>query len=110
MREALSRKCGRFCVRCGCTEDDCRQCIERTGMPCHWVSDGLCSACDFQIERGGDYACRDGLIRHVIDVRLRQVKFRAGKSKPYTMTLARFAATALRRLDTPTAAPAGGDA
>lgn len=35
----------RRCRRCGCTDDDCRQCIARTGEPCSWVEDELCSAC-----------------------------------------------------------------
>lgn len=33
------------CRVCGCTDDDCRQCIEKTGEPCHWVEPDLCSAC-----------------------------------------------------------------
>jgi len=33
------------CRVCGCTDDDCRGCIEETGEPCHWVEDDLCSAC-----------------------------------------------------------------
>ncbi len=33
------------CRVCGCTDLDCRCCIERTGMPCSWVEDNLCSAC-----------------------------------------------------------------
>lgn len=33
------------CRICGCTDDDCRQCIERTGKPCYWVEGDLCSAC-----------------------------------------------------------------
>jgi hypothetical protein len=35
----------RKCRICGCTDDDCSQCIERTGEPCHWVDQNLCSAC-----------------------------------------------------------------
>lgn len=35
----------RACRICGCTEEDCRQCIEKTGEPCHWVAEDLCSAC-----------------------------------------------------------------
>jgi hypothetical protein len=35
----------RSCRICGCTDDDCRQCIEKTGSPCHWVEEDLCSAC-----------------------------------------------------------------
>lgn len=35
------------CRVCGCTDDDCEQCIEKTGEPCHWLDDThtLCSAC-----------------------------------------------------------------
>jgi len=33
------------CRLCGCTDDDCRQCIERTGEPCSWIAPDLCSAC-----------------------------------------------------------------
>lgn len=39
--EAASRRCR----VCGCTDADCRQCIEKTGEPCHWVEEDLCSAC-----------------------------------------------------------------
>lgn len=35
----------RTCRKCGCTDDDCHQCIEKTGHPCHWVAPDLCSAC-----------------------------------------------------------------
>lgn len=35
----------RKCRACGCTDDDCRQCIEKTGKPCSWVEQDLCSAC-----------------------------------------------------------------
>jgi hypothetical protein len=35
----------RRCRVCGCTDDDCRQCIAKTGQPCHWVEPDLCSAC-----------------------------------------------------------------
>jgi len=35
------------CQVCGCTDDNCTQCIEKTGEPCHWVNEEhtLCSAC-----------------------------------------------------------------
>ena len=35
----------RTCRVCGCTDNDCRGCFERTGKPCHWVEEDLCSAC-----------------------------------------------------------------
>lgn len=34
----------RRCRGCGCTEDDCRRCVEKTGEGCVWVEDDLCSA------------------------------------------------------------------
>lgn len=33
------------CRICGCTDDDCSGCIERTGVACSWVEADLCSAC-----------------------------------------------------------------
>lgn len=33
------------CAVCGCTEEDCSQCVEKTGQPCWWLQPGLCSAC-----------------------------------------------------------------
>lgn len=33
------------CRVCGCTSEDCRTCIEKTGAPCWWVEADLCSAC-----------------------------------------------------------------
>ena len=35
----------RKCRICGGVEGDCRKCIERTGMPCHWVEETLCRVC-----------------------------------------------------------------
>ncbi len=35
----------RTCRECGCTDDECSQCIEATGQPCHWVEPDLCSRC-----------------------------------------------------------------
>lgn len=47
--EAAVRAAGyageRKCLICGCTEGDCRACIERLGSACHWVREDLCSAC-----------------------------------------------------------------
>lgn len=36
----------RRCRVCGCTQEDCSQCIEKTGHPCTWVEEDLCSACE----------------------------------------------------------------
>lgn len=35
----------RICRSCGCSDQDCSLCIERTGHPCSWVECDLCSAC-----------------------------------------------------------------
>lgn len=35
----------RRCRVCGCTDEDCTRCVERTGALCWWVADDLCSAC-----------------------------------------------------------------
>jgi len=36
---------GMRCRVCDCHDEDCRGCIARTGAPCYWVEDDLCSAC-----------------------------------------------------------------
>jgi hypothetical protein len=41
----LKAEAVRSCRVCGCTDNDCRGCIERTGRPCYWVRSDLCSAC-----------------------------------------------------------------
>jgi hypothetical protein len=38
------------CRVCGCTFFDCRQCIEKTGEPCYWVEEDLCSACKGEVK------------------------------------------------------------
>ena len=40
----------RTCRVCGCTDGNCQQCIEKTGKPCHWVEEDLCSACAPDVE------------------------------------------------------------
>lgn len=40
----------RTCRVCGCTQNNCQQCVEKTGSPCHWVEEDLCSACQEQPE------------------------------------------------------------
>lgn len=44
--DATGAKSG-VCRVCGCTEENCTQCVEKTGKPCHWVNTEktLCSAC-----------------------------------------------------------------
>ncbi len=43
--DAISGPEPRTCRVCGCTDDDCSDCIERVGQPCFWVEPDLCSAC-----------------------------------------------------------------
>lgn len=33
------------CRECGCTDEDCSQCINAQGVACYWVEDDLCSRC-----------------------------------------------------------------
>lgn len=40
-----TNKSERKCRVCGCTDNNCAQCIRLTGSPCHWVEEDLCSAC-----------------------------------------------------------------
>lgn len=48
------------CLICSCSDDNCAQCIEATGLPCSWVSPNkiLCSRCADEIvaelAKGGD--------------------------------------------------------
>jgi hypothetical protein len=42
--ERLLMELPMICRTCGCTETDA--CTDvATGLPCHWVAEGLCSAC-----------------------------------------------------------------
>lgn len=66
MREEVRPRPVRSCRVCGCTDGDCRGCIERTGYPCSWVDADLCSACavarctDCGVAVGGQQACATG--------------------------------------------------
>ena len=40
------------CRLCGCTDDDCFDCYMKTGEPCHWVEEDLCSSCAAQMDDG----------------------------------------------------------
>jgi hypothetical protein len=47
-RAELARRVPPSCRVCGCTDDDCRQCVEATGHACHWVEGEdppVCSRC-----------------------------------------------------------------
>lgn len=35
----------RACRVCGCTDDNCEQCVAKIGERCHWIEEDLCSAC-----------------------------------------------------------------
>lgn len=49
----------RVCRKCGCTDDNCGQCIAATGKPCHWVEPDLCSRCKDEMEATVDAAIED---------------------------------------------------
>lgn len=50
----LADREGRKCRSCGCTDADRSGCVARTGRPCAWVEDDLCSACvPTEMEGGG---------------------------------------------------------
>ena len=38
------------CRVCGCTDNDCRQCVEAQGEPCYWVEEDLCSRCAREVK------------------------------------------------------------
>ncbi len=38
------------CRVCGCTDLDCRRCVEAQGRPCHWVEEDLCSRCEIEMK------------------------------------------------------------
>ncbi len=40
------------CRVCGCTNDDCRQCVLASGRACSWVAPYLCSRC-YEEQKGG---------------------------------------------------------
>ena len=57
------------CRDCGCTDDDCSWCAEKSGLPCYWVEPSLCSVCARQRlanrdKRGISSAAFDMLLRH----------------------------------------------
>lgn len=50
------------CRVCGCTENNCEQCIKLTGHPCHWVEVDLCSACQDAIDTVKNQSSNKNLI------------------------------------------------
>ena len=57
------------CRDCGCTDEDCSGCIEKSGRPCYWVEPSLCSVCAKQRlasrdKRGMSGEAFDLLLRH----------------------------------------------
>lgn len=45
----------RTCRACGCTDDNCQGCVEKTGVPCSWAEPDLCSACVVLYAIGGAF-------------------------------------------------------
>ena len=59
--QACARLRPQKCRVCGCTDADCRQCVERTGSPCYWVEPDLCSAC-VGLEKSNESASGDSRV------------------------------------------------
>lgn len=53
------------CRVCGCTEEDCSECIKRTGEPCSRVEPDLCSACYPIVNFNFDETSREELEAYV---------------------------------------------
>ncbi len=64
----VSEPAAAACRVCGCTEDNCRQCIERTGDACTWMEPDLCSACYPIVNFNWDEATRDGLQAYIAEL------------------------------------------
>jgi len=56
------------CRVCGCTEDDCSQCVEKTGEPCSWIAPGLCSACVDDVADDAHHGFGDAALAHAAPV------------------------------------------
>lgn len=65
VEQLMAEHDGATCRVCGCTDEDCSQCIEKTGEPCRWVEADLCSAC-----AGGAAVIDDDIIPCYGDPRL----------------------------------------
>jgi hypothetical protein len=72
----LEDEAERTCRVCGCTDDDCSQCIEATGEACSWVSEDLCSRCEQEGEGLED------LSEDELDAALKYMKWRHGGGTP----------------------------
>lgn len=49
-----------ICRICGCTNDDCRQCIQKIGTPCYWLKEDLCSTCAVHLSVRCEFLDRKG--------------------------------------------------
>lgn len=54
IQEGELDKMTRTCRICGCTDDNCSQCIEAQGYPCSWAEPDLCSRCKDELEEEAD--------------------------------------------------------
>lgn len=69
----------RKCRVCGCTEDDCRQCIEKTGEPCYWAEEDLCSACQEEMEKRKVMPCQMKDVAKKVIVHMKQLSIVCGR-------------------------------
>ncbi len=70
------------CRECGCTDNDCRECIEKTGRPCYWVEPDLCSACvpsgKIVISNNGEFPTRKKGLSSLLGCKTKVSKLKAG--------------------------------
>lgn len=58
------------CRVCGCTDADCRQCVESSGHPCTWTDDEhtLCSRCAAEQHQGVTWSTKSNDIAGVAEI------------------------------------------
>jgi hypothetical protein len=79
VRPSLDTSPVQTCRICGCTDDDCQGCIDRTGQPCTWVEEDLCSAC---IEENEKFENNYNKLMEIIDEEVTYAFFYALENHP----------------------------
>lgn len=64
LEEQLKKPKKRKCRECGCTDEDCSQCVREQGRPCHWVDIDLCSRCAKKLQDQAEAEEIESLNRH----------------------------------------------
>jgi len=61
------------CRVCGCTDDNCIQCVQKTSKPCFWVENDLCSACMKRLPKKEEYKSMNEVPQSIQDACLKFV-------------------------------------